>query len=295
LNIKKKVRLDVLLMERGLFPSRESARRAVMAGEVSSDGGVLEKPGTQVANDIHVEVKRPLHQFVGRGGLKLERALSVFDVSCEGKIVVDIGASTGGFTDCALQNGAQHVYSVDVGYGQLAWKLRNDARVTVMERTNFRYVDCASFNPPPEMAVMDVSFISTKLLFSKIAQVCGPNADVVSLIKPQFEAGREHVGKGGIVRNPEVHLEVILDMMSCIHALGWACCGLDYSPISGGDGNIEFLGWWKTAGKTEGISLPEQTPLEHSNELDPIWTLRAKEVVLNAWEAVGKQAVFLSP
>lgn len=293
MNNKTKVRLDVLLVERGLFNSRESARRAVMAGEVSSNGAVLEKPGTQVLSDLQVDIKRPMHQYVGRGGLKLERALSVFDVSCEAKTLVDIGASTGGFTDCALQNGAHHVYSVDVGYGQLAWKLRNDSRVTVMERTNFRHVEPSLFDPKPDMAVMDVSFISTKLLFPKIAEVCIPNADVISLIKPQFEAGRGHVGKGGIVRDPEVHFTVILDMLRSISALGWTCCGLDYSPISGGDGNIEFLGWWKTPRENQAVDSNGTIPESQRLAVDSSWVVRAKEVVSNAWQVISKQQVSL--
>lgn len=246
MNKAAKVRLDVLLVERGLFPTREVARRAIMAGMVSQAGQVISKPGTQVRGDENYDVKQPEHQFVSRGGLKLQKALQVFPTSCTGQIVLDVGASTGGFTDCALQNGASHVYAVDVGYGQLAWKLRSHDRVTVMERTNFRHVTREMFDPRPNFAVMDVSFISTKLLFPTIGAVCHPASDVISLIKPQFEAGRGNVGKGGIVRDREVHLAVILDILSYIESIGWACKGLDFSPISGGDGNIEFLACWNT-------------------------------------------------
>ncbi|GMA55835.1 23S rRNA (cytidine1920-2'-O)/16S rRNA (cytidine1409-2'-O)-methyltransferase [Alicyclobacillus sacchari] len=267
-----KVRLDVFLHERGDFPSREAARRAVMAGLVDVDGVRVEKPGTQINPERQVTVKRPPHQFVSRGGLKLERALTMFGVPVADRVAIDVGASTGGFTDCLLQHGARLVYAVDVGYGQLAWSLRQDERVRVMERFNFRHADPKWFDPTPELAVMDVSFISTKLLFPKLAEVCHPASDIVSLIKPQFEAGRGKVGKGGIVRDKQVHLDVLLDMLDHVTTLGWSCWGLDYSPISGGDGNIEFLAWWRMFGS------PEQTA---------VWRSRCSDVVQSAWQAVG--------
>lgn len=272
-----KRRLDVLLLERGLFPTREAARRAIMAGLVSYKSERLTKPGTMVAADIVLDVKQPEHGYVSRGGLKLEKALRVFGVSCADRVVLDIGASTGGFTDCALQHGARHVYAVDVGYGQLAWKLRNDERVTVWERTNFRHIDPARFSVHPDLTVMDVSFISTKLLFSKITEICGEGADVISLIKPQFEAGREYIGKGGIIRDPEVHLRVLLDMLSTIESIGWSCRGLDFSPISGGDGNIEFLAWYQL--------VPD--PLTTAAQRD-----RARNVVESAWASIKGEDVF---
>jgi 23S rRNA (cytidine1920-2'-O)/16S rRNA (cytidine1409-2'-O)-methyltransferase len=241
----EKVRLDVLLFNRGLFPSREAARRSIMAGLVSRDGEVVDKPGMQVRDEDHFIVSTPEHGYVSRGGLKLKRALDAFDYSLDGQVVLDVGASTGGFTDCALQHGASKVYAVDVGYGQLAWKLRSDARVVVMERTNFRHVSAAGFEPQPDVAVMDVSFISTKLLLPKIGEVLKLGGDVLSLIKPQFEAGRGNVGKGGIVRDPDVHRQVLRDLLTFVYLNHMTCHGLDYSPIQGGDGNIEFLGWWR--------------------------------------------------
>lgn len=239
-----KLRLDVLLVERGLFPSREAARRAIMAGLVRHDGEIVDKPGTQVRPDDPFEVTEPPHQYVGRGGLKLEKAIRVFGLDLHGAVVVDVGASTGGFTDCALQNGAESVYAVDVGYGQLAWKLRKDPRVIVMERTNFRHVEVEEFNPQPNVAVMDVSFISTRLILPKLTEVVVNPGVIVSLVKPQFEAGREHVGKGGIVRDPQVHVNVLLGLLQFCRNLGLTCDGMDYSPVMGGDGNIEYLALW---------------------------------------------------
>lgn len=271
-----KVRLDTLLAERGLFPSREAARRAIMAGLVASGGAVIDKPGTFVHPDAEVQVARPEHGYVSRGGLKLERALRVFGVSLQGRIVVDVGASTGGFTDCALQHGASKVYAVDVGYGQLSWKLRQDPRVVVMERTNFRYVDPASFQPRPDAAVMDVSFISIRLLLPKLVEVLGAPGDIVSLVKPQFEAGRDRVGKGGIVRDPRVHEAVLLDVVGAASLLGLECGGVDYSPIQGGDGNIEFLVWWRLGhGGACGSAEPE----------------RVRAVVVSAWHALKGEDV----
>ncbi|SIS62888.1 TlyA family RNA methyltransferase [Alicyclobacillus vulcanalis] len=266
-----KTRLDVLLVERGLYPSREAARRAIMAGLVRVAGGRAEKPGMKVEEDAAVEIDRPAREYASRGGLKLERALDAFGISVAGRVAVDVGASTGGFTDCLLQRGAKRVYAVDVGYGQLAWRLRQDPRVCVMERTNFRHVDPAQFDPPPDLAVMDVSFISIRLLFPKLSEVCVPDADIVTLIKPQFEAGRDRVGKGGIVRDPEVHRAVILDILTSIESMGWCCRGLDYSPITGGDGNVEFLGWFRM-----------QADVEETRR----WAAAVDRVVEAAWAAL---------
>ncbi|GGI95832.1 putative rRNA methyltransferase YqxC [Alicyclobacillus cellulosilyticus] len=261
-----KVRLDTLLVTRGLFPSREAARRAVMAGLVRVDGTRADKPGARVAADAGIEVTGQAHPYVSRGGLKLEKALQVFPVSLAGRVVVDVGASTGGFTDCALRHGAALVYAVDVGYGQLAWTLRNHPRVVVMERTNFRHVDPARFHPRPDAAVMDVSFISVRLLFPKLAEVLLPPKDVIVLVKPQFEAGRAHVGKGGIVRNPDVHLQVLAQTIAAGTNHRLRCHGVDFSPITGGDGNVEFLAWFR-----EGDGPPAV-----SDE-------RLREVVAEAW------------
>jgi 23S rRNA (cytidine1920-2'-O)/16S rRNA (cytidine1409-2'-O)-methyltransferase len=270
-------RLDVWLHTNGLFPSREAARRAVMAGLVRVDGSMADKPGFMVKPDARDEVAAPLHPYVGRGGLKLQLALEQFPVSLQDRIVVDVGASTGGFTDCALQHGAKTVYAVDVGYGQLDWKLRTDPRVVVMERTNFRHIDGTAFDPRPECGVMDVSFISTKLLLPVLMDVLCEPGDIISLIKPQFEAGRDRVGKGGIVRDPHVHLQVILDVMSFVRSLGLYCGGLDYSPISGGDGNIEFLAWWTRIEQVPGQSF--------------YWEERAKAVVESAWQSLQHTTV----
>lgn len=274
----KKTRLDVLLVNRGLFPSREASRRAIMAGLVKSEGAVLDKPGQQVSETLDVTVTRPLHPYVSRGGLKLERAIDVFDVNLEGCCVIDVGASTGGFTDCALQHGAARVYAVDVGYGQLAWKLRQDERVVVMERTNFRHADPLAFSPRPSLGVMDVSFISVRLLFPKLLEVLEKPSAIVSLVKPQFEAGRGDVGKGGIVRDPRVHERVLKEHIEMGQALGLSLCGLTYSPITGGDGNVEYLAYW-------------QSDAENAKAIDGAPTIDANvaEVVRTAWDAHRKE------
>ncbi len=240
-----KERVDVSLVQRGLATSREQAKRLVMAGLVYSGTDRVDKPGTQIAEDVPLMVKGALHPYVSRGGLKLEKALKCFSVSISGKVVVDVGASTGGFTDCSLQHGALFVYAIDVGYGQLAWSLREDARVRVMERVNFRHVEITRFDPMPSVGVMDVSFISVKKLFPKLAEILTPDADLLTLIKPQFEAGPTWVGKGGIVRDPDVHISVINSVIEQAQKLGFIVRGLDFSPIRGGDGNIEFLLWAK--------------------------------------------------
>lgn len=238
---EQKVRLDVLLVNRGLFETRESAKRAIMAGLVTSDGNLVDKPGTLVRPSIPLHVTEPLHQYVSRGGVKLAHALDTFEVDVSGQVVLDVGASTGGFTDCVLQRHAAYVHAVDVGYGQFAWKLRNDPRVHLLERTNFRHVDATLFTPQPVVAVMDVSFISVKLLFARLFEILGPTSSVVTLIKPQFEAGRENVGKGGIVRNPLVHQRVLLDTAEDAARHGFQVQQSTFSPVEGGDGNIEFF------------------------------------------------------
>ncbi|WP_251551312.1 TlyA family RNA methyltransferase [Neobacillus muris] len=240
--MKTKERLDVLLVERGLCETREKAKRAIMAGLVYSNEERLDKPGEKVKMDIPLQVKGNALPYVSRGGLKLEKALKVFDVSVADKIMLDIGASTGGFTDCALQNGAKMSYALDVGYNQLAWKLRQDDRVIVMERTNFRYVTPADLQEEmPTFATIDVSFISLTLILPVLKTLLVPGSDIVALIKPQFEAGREQVGKKGIVRDEKVHLQVIEKIMNFSLEQGYDIRNLSYSPITGGDGNIEFL------------------------------------------------------
>ncbi|WP_419180477.1 TlyA family RNA methyltransferase [Bacillus salipaludis] len=246
--MKNKERIDVLLVERGLIETREKAKRAVMAGLVYTNEERLDKPGEKVKTDIPLTVKGNLIPYVSRGGLKLEKALKVFDVSVVDKILLDIGASTGGFTDCALQNGAKMSYALDVGYNQLAWKLRQDDRVVVMERTNFRYVTPADLIAGmPNFATIDVSFISLTLILPVLKTLLVPQSDIIALVKPQFEAGREQVGKKGIVRDEKVHLQVVTKIINFSLEQGYQVKNLSFSPITGGDGNIEFLlhlSWW---------------------------------------------------
>lgn len=250
--MNNKERLDVLLVERGLFETREKAKRAIMAGLVYTNEERLDKPGEKVKTDIPLNVKGNVLPYVSRGGLKLEKALKVFDVTVLDKVVLDIGASTGGFTDCALQNGAKQSYALDVGYNQLAWKLRQDERVIVMERTNFRYVTPQDLNGEmPNFATIDVSFISLKLILPVLKTLLVPGSDVIALVKPQFEAGREQVGKKGIVRDEKVHLEVVNKIIGFSIEQGYMAANLSYSPITGGDGNIEFLLHLKWEGNRE--------------------------------------------
>ncbi|WP_462412147.1 TlyA family RNA methyltransferase [Neobacillus sp. Marseille-QA0830] len=262
--MKTKERLDVLLVERGLCETREKAKRAIMAGLVFSNEERLDKPGEKVKMDIPLQVKGNALPYVSRGGLKLEKALKVFDVSVEGKVMLDIGASTGGFTDCALQNGAKMSYALDVGYNQLAWKLRQDERVVVMERTNFRYVTPADLQGEmPTFATIDVSFISLTLILPVLKTLLVPGSDIVALIKPQFEAGREQVGKKGIVRDEKVHLQVIEKIIDFSLQQGYEISNLSYSPITGGDGNIEFLIHLKWSGEgQQGVNLLPFPPVD---------------------------------
>ncbi|MHC5252463.1 TlyA family RNA methyltransferase [Listeria kieliensis] len=241
MNVKKE-RADVLLVEEGLFETREKAKRAIMAGIVYRANTRVDKPGEKIPVDSQLRIKGETLPYVSRGGLKLEKALKVFDFKVKDKLMLDIGASTGGFTDCALQNGAKHSYALDVGYNQLAWKLRSDDRVTVMERTNFRHVTPADFNEGlAEFATIDVSFISLKLILPVLRTVLVPNGDVMTLIKPQFEAGKEQVGKKGIIRDPKIHAAVVNEILTFAQGIGYTIRGLDYSPITGGEGNIEFI------------------------------------------------------
>ncbi|KON91430.1 hypothetical protein AF331_02600 [Rossellomorea marisflavi] len=251
----KKQRLDILLVEQGLFETREKAKRAVMAGLVYSNEMRLEKPGEKISEDSPLTVKGKVMPYVSRGGLKLEKALKEFDITTENKVLLDIGASTGGFTDCALQNGAKMSYALDVGYNQLAWKLRKDERVVVMERTNFRYVKPEDLEGEmPDLASIDVSFISLSLILPVLKTLLVQGGDCIALIKPQFEAGRDQVGKKGIVRDPSVHKAVIQKIIDLSLNEGYDIEGLSYSPITGGDGNIEFLIHLKWQGREEGVS-----------------------------------------
>ena len=241
------MRLDQLLVEQGITESREKAKALIMSGAVFLNGRRADKPGMSVSADCKPELHGMPLKYVSRGGLKLEKALQVFPVDPVDKICIDCGASTGGFTDVLLQNGARRVYSVDVGYGQLAWKLRQDPRVINMERTNLRYLNSDQIPELLDLAVMDVSFISIRLILPVIKQFLKPGADYICLIKPQFEAGRDQVGKKGVVRDAEVHKTVIESCMSSARNIGYSVLGLDYSPIRGPEGNIEFLCYLKNA------------------------------------------------
>ncbi len=237
----EKERLDVILAKRGYFQSRERAKGAIMAGIVYVDSERQDKPGTKLPGDCIVEIRENINPYVSRGGLKLEKAIKSFNLSLEGKIAIDIGASTGGFTDCMLKNGAARVYAIDVGYGQLAWGLRNDERVVCMERTNIRYVNPEDFETLADFASIDVSFISLKKVLPVTMKLLNEKGEVVCLIKPQFEAGRDKVGKHGVVREPEVHRSVIEEITSFSVDAGFHIKGLTYSPIKGPEGNIEYL------------------------------------------------------
>ena len=241
----KKIRLDQLVFDLGLAESRERAKTTVMSGLVFVNGQRADKPGMQVSPDIKVEVKGTALPYVSRGGLKLEKALKVFPIDVKDKVCIDCGASTGGFTDVLLKNGAAKVYSVDVGYGQLAWSLRNDERVVNMERTNIRYISSELIPEPLDICVMDLSFISVKLVLPAVCALLKDNAQLVCLIKPQFEAGREEVGKKGVVRDKAVHLSVIESVLSFAPTVGMTVMGLDFSPIKGPEGNREYLCYMK--------------------------------------------------
>ena len=241
----KKVRLDQLVFERGFTESRERAKTTVMSGLVYVNGQKADKPGMPVDPEARLEVRGDALPFVSRGGYKLDKALKVFPVDPAGKVCIDCGASTGGFTDVLLQHGAAKVYSVDVGYGQLAWKLRSDERVVNLERTNLRYITREQIPEELDLAVMDVSFISIRLVLPAVKELLKPGADYICLIKPQFEAGREEVGKKGVVRDPAVHEEVVRGILEFAPTIGFSVLGLDYSPIRGPEGNIEYICWLK--------------------------------------------------
>lgn len=230
-----------MLFEKGLVTSREKARSIIMSGNVYVDNQKADKPGASYKDDVNIEVRLPQVSYVSRGGLKLEKAINVFNIDLNNKITMDIGASTGGFTDCMLQNGAKKVYSVDVGYGQLAWSLRNDERVINLERTNIRYIDDKIVPDKLDFFSVDVSFISLKLVLPVARNFMCENASAVCLIKPQFEAGKENVGKNGVVRDKNVHVEVVNNICDFVLNNGFNILGLDYSPVKGPKGNIEYL------------------------------------------------------
>lgn len=246
----EKIRLDVYLTEKGLAPSREKAKALIMAGVVFVDNQKCDKAGTVVKETQTVEVRGGELKYVSRGGLKLEKAMQEFLVQLDGKVSMDIGASTGGFTDCMLQNGAKKVFSVDVGYGQLAWKLRCDERVVNMERTNIRHVTMEQIGEPLDFASVDVAFISLRLVLPVAYELLKDGGEVVALIKPQFEAGKEKVGKKGVVREQSTHVEVVRSIYGFCVEKGFGVLGLDFSPIKGPEGNIEYLIYLKKGGET---------------------------------------------
>ena len=264
----KKQRLDQLVFERGFTESRERAKTTIMSGIVYVNGQKADKPGMPVAPDAEIEVRGNALPFVSRGGFKLDKALKVFPVDPAGKTCIDCGASTGGFTDVLLQHGAKKVYAVDVGYGQLAWKLRTDERVVNMERTNVRHITAEEIPEPLDMAVMDVSFISIKLVIPAVGKLLKDGADYICLIKPQFEAGKEEVGKKGVVRDKNVHLSVINSFLEFVETSEFTLMGLDYSPIRGPEGNIEYLAWLKKGQYDSQIPDPKTIVEASHGELD---------------------------
>ncbi|AQP54819.1 TlyA family rRNA (cytidine-2'-O)-methyltransferase [Vagococcus penaei] len=262
----KKERIDVLVTQQGLTETREQAKRAIMAGLVYDMNNLrYDKPGEKIPQNTELKIKGHTLPYVSRGGLKLEKAIKAFGIDFTNKILLDIGSSTGGFTDCALQNGAKMSYALDVGSNQLAWKLRQDPRVEVMEKTNFRYAKRDDFKlGQPMIASIDVSFISLKLILPALKDILASDGEVVALIKPQFEAGREQVGKKGIIRDKKIHLAVLQQVLGFMTSFGYDIVALDYSPITGGDGNIEFLAYLKPVSAI-GMYRFEQTPEEVVN------------------------------
>lgn len=237
----EKLRVDLAMVRQGLAPSREKAQALIMAGQVYVKEVKVLKASEKVTDDAQLIVRGHVHPFVGRGALKLDKALKAFQVDVTDAVGMDIGAATGGFTDVLLQNGAKHVYAIDVGYGQLDWKIRSDERVTVLERTNARYLTHEQIPCVPDITVMDVSFISVKLILPVAAEMMEHKGRFCILIKPQFEAGREHVGKKGVVRDPAVHRQVIEEIAAFMPTIGYAMAQLDFSPITGPEGNIEYI------------------------------------------------------
>lgn len=263
----KKERVDSLAFQQGLFATREQAKRGIMAGMVyTKENQRLDKPGEKIQQDTILKIIGEQLPYVSRGGLKLERALKIFDFNVKGKILLDIGASTGGFTDCALQYGAKLSYALDVGYNQLAWKIRQDPRVVVMERVNFRYCTPSDFTQGiPEVATIDVSFISLKKILPALYSILTSEAEVMALIKPQFEAGKNSVGKKGIIHDANVHQEVLTDVVNFTLGESFDVRALSYSPITGGQGNIEFIAHLKKA-EDLGVNREDKSIAEVVNE-----------------------------
>lgn len=268
--MQKKTRLDVAVFEQGYAPSREKAKALIMAGIVYVNNQKVDKAGFELKEGDVLEVRGKTLQYVSRGGLKLEKAMQEFPITLEGKVCMDVGASTGGFTDCMLQNGAVKVYSVDVGYGQLAWKLRIDERVVNLERTNFRYATREQIPDEIDFASVDVSFISLKHILPNLNTLLAPDGQAVCLIKPQFEAGKEKVGKKGVVRDLNVHLEVVENVINLAVENGFSVMGLQFSPIKGPEGNIEYLIYLNKSANlivSENVNAKELVNMSHT-ELD---------------------------
>lgn len=268
--MQKKTRLDVAVFEQGYAPSREKAKALIMAGIVYVNNQKVDKAGFELKEGDMLEVRGKTLQYVSRGGLKLEKAMQEFPITLEGKVCMDVGASTGGFTDCMLQNGAVKVYSVDVGYGQLAWKLRIDERVVNLERTNFRYATREQIPDEIDFASVDVSFISLKHILPNLNTLLAPDGQAVCLIKPQFEAGKEKVGKKGVVRDLNVHLEVVENVINLAVENGFSVMGLQFSPIKGPEGNIEYLIYLNKSANpivSENVNAKELVNMSHT-ELD---------------------------
>lgn len=258
----KKIRIDMHITELGLFDSREKAKRAIMAGIVLVNGQVVDKPGMDIPEDAEITLKENPNKYVSRGGLKLEKAMNEYGISLEGKTCMDIGASTGGFTDCMLKNGAAKVFSVDVGYGQLDYSLRTNPLVVNMERTNIRHVTLEQIGQALDFVSIDVSFISLKLVLPVAMTLMAVESEIVFLIKPQFEAGREQVGKHGVVREPKVHAQVLRDVTLIAEELGLQIKALTFSPIRGPKGNIEFLCYAKKTEAPPEMSIINSTMIE---------------------------------
>lgn len=257
--MKHKERLDVLLVEKGLCESRSRAQAVIMSGEVYVNGQKSDKPGTLTDVEAEIEIRGNACPYVSRGGLKLEKALRDFGVDPTGLTCLDSGASTGGFTDCLLQNGAKQVFAIDVGYGQLAWSIRTDPRVVCMERTNIRYVTPEQLGTPVQLAVIDVSFISLRIVLPAVKALLSADGQIICLIKPQFEAGKENVGKKGVVRDPAVHQAVLNSFLQLADELQMTVCNLTFSPVKGPEGNIEFLGHLSML--PEGAVIPDTAAL----------------------------------
>ncbi len=272
-----KERLDVLLVKRNLVSSREKAKAVIMSGNVFVDGQREDKAGTTFFDEVQIEIKGHTLPYVSRGGLKLEKALANFDVSVEGKVCTDVGSSTGGFTDCMLQNGAVKVFAIDVGRGQLDWKLRQDPRVVCMEKTNIRYVTPEDIGEPIAFSSIDVSFISLTKVLEPIRNYLTPDGEIVALIKPQFEAGREKVGKKGVVREKSTHREVIRKVADYAQSIGFEIKNIDFSPIRGPEGNIEYLIHLKKCEKDTAPEISEQMKQELSNITDRAFETLAHE------------------